>query len=372
MSHTTLVLTVCAVGLGALCAWVAVRALGDRSGSHLVRALLAAGALGSGFALLVLVVLRPRGLDSWGALHLLYLLLTISVPIVGATLAIAGLRRPRSTAAIVVGALLVVPAPVGAYATHVEPYRLGTDIYDLALDDARSGDDTVRIAILADLQTSNIGSYEHEAVDRLMATDPDIIVIPGDLFQGEHHEVEDQIEPLRELVSRLDAPGGVFAVEGDSDHWWRVRRELADLGVTTLDDEIAETTVGDRRISIVGIQIGWHEWSTQLLVRSLESAPEDGSIRIVLSHRPDTVNDLPPRSRIDLVIAGHTHGGQIAIPGFGPIVTMSDVPRSVARGGLHEVNGNAIVVSPGVGLERGQAPQVRLFAPPAITVVDLH
>ena len=83
-----------------------------------------------------------------------------------------------------------------------------------------------------------------------------------------------------------------------------------------------------------------------------------------MSHRPDTVLELPPDSRVDLTVAGHTHGGQIVLPGFGPLVTLSDVPRSVARGGLHTVDGNRIYVSPGVGLQRGQAPQVRLFSPP--------
>ena len=61
-----------------------------------------------------------------------------------------------------------------------------------------------------------------------------------------------------------------------------------------------------------------------------------------------------------------------ALTGFGPLVTMSDVPRDVARGGLHEVAGNPIYVSAGVGMERGSAPQVRLFCPPEIGVVTLR
>lgn len=59
------------------------------------------------------------------------------------------------------------------------------------------------------------------------------------------------------------------------------------------------------------------------------------------------------------------------VPGFGPIVTLSEVPRGVARGGLGRIDGNRIYVSPGVGLQRGQAPQVRLFAPPAVAVLTL-
>ncbi len=90
-----------------------------------------------------------------------------------------------------------------------------------------------------------------------------------------------------------------------------------------------------------------------------------------MSHRPDTVGLLPPDARVDLTVAGHTHGGQVVVPGFGPLVTLSGVPRDVARGGLHDVDGNRIYVSPGVGLQRGPAPQVRLFSPPTVAVLTL-
>jgi hypothetical protein len=75
------------------------------------------------------------------------------------------------------------------------------------------------------------------------------------------------------------------------------------------------------------------------------------------------------RSEIDLVIAGHTHGGQISLPLFGPPVTLSEAPRHVAAGGLHELGGRPIYVSRGVGLERGEAPRVRLGARPEISLL---
>jgi predicted MPP superfamily phosphohydrolase len=100
-------------------------------------------------------------------------------------------------------------------------------------------------------------------------------------------------------------------------------------------------------------------------------ATDDGTVRILLAHRPDAVLDLDHRSRIDLTVAGHTHGGQVVLPGFGPLMTMSDVPRAAGRGGLHRIDGNAIYVSTGVGLERAQSPQVRLFSRPSIGVLEL-
>ena len=96
------------------------------------------------------------------------------------------------------------------------------------------------------------------------------------------------------------------------------------------------------------------------------------AVAILLGHRPDTVLALPEGSRVDLTVAGHTHGGQVVLPLLGPLLTFSDVPGAVARGGLHQVDRNPIHVSPGVGLEREQAPQVRFLSRPAVGIVALR
>ena len=89
-----------------------------------------------------------------------------------------------------------------------------------------------------------------------------------------------------------------------------------------------------------------------------------------MAHHPDEMYTFTGDDEVDLFVAGHTHGGQIAIPFFGPLVTMSTVPRSVAAGGLHDVDGLNVYVSTGVGRERGYAPQVRFGVRPSIGVLD--
>ena len=63
-----------------------------------------------------------------------------------------------------------------------------------------------------------------------------------------------------------------------------------------------------------------------------EDREEARGVRILVAHRPDVIFDLSPSSRIDLTVAGHTHGGQVVVPGFGPLVTLSHVPRAHGRG----------------------------------------
>lgn len=91
--------------------------------------------------------------------------------------------------------------------------------------------------------------------------------------------------------------------------------------------------------------------------------------RIVISHSPDFVDSL--QVPVDLVLAGHTHGGQVVLPLFGPPKTSSRLPRAYA-GGLNDYRGIPLHVSRGVGMERGFDVPVRFLCPPEICVLDLR
>jgi predicted MPP superfamily phosphohydrolase len=74
---------------------------------------------------------------------------------------------------------------------------------------------------------------------------------------------------------------------------------------------------------------------------------------------------------VELALGGHTHGGQIVLPGFGPPLTLSRLPRRYAAG-LNVYEGIPLHVSPGIGMERLTAPQVRFFCPPEVSVIDVR
>jgi hypothetical protein len=317
------------------------------------------------------VALAANGLDGLGVTHMAYLGAVLTVPLLGAALALRTVTSEVRAPALVAAALLLLPGVVGWYGTHVEPYRLRVDRVELAVDGDRAGDDPVRIGVLADLQTDDPGGYEHDAVDRLLAEVPDVIVLPGDLFQGSPAAFAEHEDDVRALLRRLEAPGGVYLVRGDVDGGDRSDRLVAGSDVVLLDDEAVDVEVGDRRLRIGGNRLRYGSPEAVTLRRELDGAPEDGTIRLLVAHRPDAALDLPSGARVDLVVAGHTHGGQIAVPGFGPLVTLSGVPRAVGAGGLHEIAGNPVYVGTGVGLERGQAPQVRLFARPSIGIIEV-
>ena len=318
--------------LSAAVVW-AVR--GEPVPGRLLAALAAAAALlaAKGIVLVALGVTVP-----FGVMHVLWLDLVVAIPLAAILLlALTRRRAGRFVRAAAVAAVLL--APVGAYASFVEPERLTLERAELELDPGRAGERPLRIGVIADLQCEEVGEHEREAVDRLMAERPDVILLAGDYHQGAGHKLGEQLPALRALMRRLDAPGGVFAVQGDVESVAEMRQVMAGSGVRVLVNEVERVSVHDRRVSIAGIELAYWSRAAERTLAQLEQRAGAGDIRIVLAHRPDAVRGLSADSRVDLTVAGHTHGGQLQLPLVGPLTISSRVPRRVGAGGLHELDG---------------------------------
>lgn len=341
-----------------------------------VRVSLIAGCI---FLLGVVGAIAVGTVDLFGLIHFVYLELVVGAPIVAASLFVTVAvtrRRPRPVSmakptGVLLGMVLLL-APLGFYMTHLEPYRLETDhVGPMAIDAARAGEAPVRIGVLTDWQLQHVGAYEVSAVDRLLAEKPDIILLPGDVFQDDEAAFQRELPALREQFNRLNVRGGAFLVKGDTDPIEHLRAMAEGTPVRFLDDEIVQTTVADRTITIGGNGLDYASTPARKVAHDLDTRPGADDLRILLTHRPDAIENLTPHGRTDLTVAGHTHGGQVALPIIGPLMTLSEVPRAVAAGGWHEMDGRRIYVGRGVGLERGQAPQMRLLVPPNIGILDL-
>ena len=332
---------------------------------------LAAGAA-LGLAWLVkLGVLGRAGVVGFGVMHVLYLDLFVALPVGGAVLVAAERRRGRLLQAAGLAAVLL--APVGAYASFVEPSRLSVERVKVPLEDRRAGRAPVRVGVVADIQFRHVGRHERRAVDRVTAERPDLIVLPGDVHQGSRRSLRRELPAIRRLMRRLRAPGGVYLVPGDAEDANEARQVAAGTGVRMLVNQVERVLVRDRWLAIGGTELDYRSTAARRMIARLEQAPGAGEVRLLLAHRPDAALTLRRRTRIDLVVAGHTHGGQVNVPGYGPPVTASRVGRRVAAGGLHGVGGRRrVYVSRGVGLERGQSPRVRFLTPPEISLFTLR
>jgi hypothetical protein len=303
-------------------------------------------------------------------LNLAYVFGVVLVPAAGlAVLCLArGARSTRGVKRFAAAALL--PAALGYWGTFVEPYRLVSETVAIQLDPRRAGTSPLRIAVLADLQSCAVDDHLREAVRRALDFDPHLILLPGDLKQctGPGHR-ERAIAEFRELLAPLSAPLGVWFVIGNCDWPPTVARAFEGTAVRILKNESVRLAHGDRSIVLAGADFG--QRAAEFLA-GLGADLGTEELLLLAAHYPDAALDLPPDSRVDLTIAGHTHGGQVRIPFFGPPITLSRVPRRVAGGGLHELQGNALYVSRGVGCERASAPRVRLNCPPEVSLLTLR
>ncbi|WP_088310089.1 metallophosphoesterase [Novosphingobium sp. B 225] len=181
-------------------------------------------------------------------------------------------------------------------------------------------------------------------VAQINALQPDLVLIAGDLVSDRrlatrYYSLHDAITPLAGLTPRL----GTYAVLGNHDHWRNAaeaRSELIASGVTVLDN----TAVRVGPLAIGGLDDDFtHHADIPAMMANIRRV---GGAPVVISHSPDPFPDLP--AEVPLMLAGHTHCGQISLPLIGPPAAMSRYGKRYACGRIDE-NGRTLFVTAGLG-----------------------
>ncbi|MCB9876291.1 MAG: metallophosphoesterase [Planctomycetes bacterium] len=282
-------------------------------------------------------------------------------------------RRHRWLAGALVAAF-VVGEGCYLWAREVEPFRLEVTTHVCTSEKLRGLERPLCIACVADLQTDAIGAYEVSVFDRLVELQPDLVLFLGDYLQLEGEELAAELPKLRAQLQKLSPPLGMFAVEGDVD--WPAGDAAGvyeGTAVRALDDGVA--SLHGVPIDLIGLgrRRSRLEFADAGLLRRAGAQGAGARFPIVFGHAPDFMQSVL-RGGLDLdclMLAGHTHGGQIQVPGFGPVMTLSSVPRWLAGGGVFPRGRAWLGVSRGVGMERGHAPRVRFCCRPQLMVIEL-
>lgn len=227
----------------------------------------------------------------------------------------------------------------------------------------------LRIGVLSDLHAARplMGLRRIERiVARLLAARPDLVLLAGD-FASTHTRLVRPlpIEPVAARLGRLAGAVPTLAVLGNHDWYYggeRVAAALAAHGIRVLRNEAARVSLPDGAVRVAGLDDGWTGRAD--LGRALDAAAGEEPL-LLLCHVPDAFAAVP--SEVALTIAGHTHGGQVCLPGFGPVRTVSALPRHQVYG-LSEVDGRHLYVSGGVGTT---ALPIRFARPPEIALLTL-
>jgi predicted MPP superfamily phosphohydrolase len=303
--------------------------------------------------------------------NIVYCAVALVAPLLGLILLLRARRSGATRLARLSAWATLAIVPIAFDATFVAPYRLVTQHTRVEVGAHPGLSRPVTVVVLSDLQMLAVTDHEREAVRLAVAAKPDLILLPGDFAQigsGQFHAFH---EAFRELVAPLSAPLGIWAVHGDCESAEQARALFAGTGIRVLVDECVHLEHEGASLWLCGLENGYGSRRSLETLADFDALDAGGELRLVLAHRPDVVSTLAPASRVDLVVCGHTHGGQVQLPWIGPPFILSDVPREVGAGGLHELGGHKLYVSRGIGWEHGHAPRVRFRCPPEVSVLTL-
>jgi len=335
-------------GLVEVCVFVALRR-GVRLATAMTVGLLATFA--------ALIALNGVSLATFHAMRAVSCALFLHAPLVLALL--AWHFRARRAPALASLTLAVVLAAVGADAFLYEPHALVISSYEL-----KAGTN-VRIAVMSDFQANHIGEYERGVLKELGSLDADLVLLAGDYIQVSGPSRAQVVADFRDAwqAAGIHPRLGTYAVRGDVEpNGWGAEL-FGGLGVTT-SDHTRTVVAGDVTLTMLGL----YDSANPHL--SVPTAVTTSAASIVLGHRPDFALGSEPRG---LLVAGHTHGGQVQLPFFGPPFILSSVPRRWGAGGLFTVDHErSLLVTRGAGVEHADnAPELRFGCRPELVALTL-
>lgn len=252
-----------------------------------------------------------------------------------------------------------------AYAYNVEPHNIQIERVQIALPRLPGAFDGITIAHLSDLHLGPYVTEDHllQAVQMTNALKPDAIVLTGDLVNSSWR----YIQPCAEIISKFQAPLGVFAVLGNHDYWVGflnlMVQSVKKSGITLLRNQAVPITRGRSTLYFVGIDDLWLQLAD--MRRAIETVPQN-ACKIALMHEPDFA-DIAAQAEVDLQLSGHSHGGQVRLPILGPLI----LPRYGEKYpmGFYRIgNFTRLYTTRGIGV---LPPGVRFNCPPEITMLTL-
>ena len=274
--------------------------------------------------------------------------------------------------------ILLIGSTTLLYGSFIEPRILVTNYYEVDLPNL---DKPIKIAFLSDFQA---GKYKQtdwitKVVNRILILKPDLIFIGGDQIDNETYAPEEfgYLLPLKELSKKIPT----YAILGNheygigsglsvNDASFRVAdmssdaiKNMKELGIYLLRNNLEKITINSSSFYLFG---GDEFWGNHLKFDNLSNRKENIPT-VALIHNPSFILELHPA--MDLILSGHTHGGQIRLPFLGPIgIVDSVLPKKYYQGLNNLENNERILVTSGDGESGARA---RLFNPPEIILLTI-
>ena len=250
--------------------------------------------------------------------------------------------------------------PCFVYGWLVEPYWPEVVHVRIGVPGLPAGTAPIRIAQIADVHSDLTERLEGRLPDIIASEHPDLIVFTGDALNS-----REALPIFRRCLTRIAAIAPTYAVRGNWDSaYWADLDLFGGTGTRELSAEAVPVSIRGAVLWLGGISVGRESSLADVLATIPHGAPA-----VFLYHYPDLIEDVRGRG-IALYCASHTHGGQVALPFYGALVTFSRFGKKYESGRFQEA-GTTLYVNRGIGMEGGPVPRVRFCSRPEITVFDL-
>lgn len=321
----------------------------------------------------IILYLLPKRRLSFGPWKAQFFLLALPRTFVATILSFAAILLGWQWGAALVILAQLVGTTTLIWGAITEPFRLELTQLMVTTDGLPASAPPVRILHITDVHLERLTRREEAILRLVKETRPDLIVITGDYVNTSYNRDAQTLAQVRQFLSQLSAPYGVYATLGSPpvDLRETVVPLFEGLPIHLMRGEWRQVNLScGRQIGLLGMDCTHHIPSDEVQLKQITRTASDDILKIFLYHSPELMPQAAELG-IDLYLCGHTHGGQVRLPIVGPLLTSSQLGRKYVMG-LYKERKTYLYVSRGVGLEGLSAPRVRFMAPPEITLITLN
>lgn len=256
----------------------------------------------------------------------------------------------------------------GYYAFRIEPNTITLRNQTVELKNWHAEHDGLRVMLISDIHQGKTAA-EFDRIEKIVelanSSEPDLVFLLGD-YVGEEGR-RSTPEDIAEVLSGLKSKYGIYAVLGNHDWWYdgeRVRRALEKYNIKVLENSCIPVKIKGQSLNILGLpDRGTRPW---FLEKNGVAKTDEKHPMLVLSHSPDYFREV--KIPFELMLSGHTHGGQIALPLLGALIVPSDYGKEQVKG-LLDAGEKKLFITIGVGTSFIGA---RFLCPPEIVLLTLR
>jgi len=229
---------------------------------------------------------------------------------------------------------------------------------------------SIKILLISDLHSTIFGKDQSILIEKIISVNPDLILMAGDIY--DHNSPTTGVQLLLSGISGI-AP--INYVTGNHEYWRhdlkKIKEELISYGVTILSDEYKIVEINNSEIVIAGIDDPYKKYyempgynQNESMENAFRELDELQLYKILIAHRPEEIETYKKFS-FDLILSGHTHGGQIRIP-FGLYAPNQGLFPKYS-GGVYKHDNLTHIISRGLSINHPRIP--RIFNPPELVII---